>query len=89
MNAFAERFIGTLKRECLDRFIVLGTRHFDYLVRVLAQHYNAERPHAAIGNRPPAGPAPPPTRAVPSSPLRVVCEERLGGVIRHYRRKAA
>jgi putative transposase len=87
MNAYAGRFIGTLKRECLDRFIVLGTRHFDYLVRVFAQHYDSERPHAAIGNRPPAGPSPP-RQPVPPGPVRVICDERLGRVIRHYRRKA-
>lgn len=90
LNAHVERFIQTVRRECLDRFIVLGTGHLDHLVSEFMEHYNRERPHSAIGHRPPLRPTgrPPPLRAMgDSQPIR--CSTRLGGVLRHYYRMAA
>ncbi|MCC6426504.1 MAG: transposase, partial [Phycisphaerales bacterium] len=73
--------------ECLDRFIVCGREHLDLLMREFIEHYNAERPHSSIGHRPPVGPAP------PAQPItldgHVHCRTRLGGVLRHYHRRAA
>lgn len=87
LNAHVERFIQTLKNECLDRFIVCGKEHLDHLITEFIEHYNAERPHSSIGHRPPAGRAPPLRIAGRDGPIR--CRTRLGGVLRHYYRMAA
>jgi putative transposase len=83
LNAYAERFIQTLQRECLDHFVVFGCKHMDYLMKEFVEHYHTERPHQALGNEPLA-------RAAPRGHCdgRVVCRSRLGGVLRHYRRAA-
>lgn len=88
LNAYAERFIQTLQRECLDRFIVLGTSHLDYLVREYADYYNRQRPHSGIQFRAPCGPSPP-AASDPPRPADVRCRQRLGGVVKHFYRSAA
>lgn len=88
MNAFAERFIQTLQDECLDRFIALGTRHLDHLAATFVEHYNRERTHSAIGFRPPCGPSPPLDLSIPAG-RDIRCRTRLGGLLRHYYRRAA
>jgi putative transposase len=89
LNAFAERFVQTIERECLDHFVVFGLGHLQHLVSVFVQHYNRERPHQGVGNRPlsEVGADPPPTLPFPAG--EIVCEERLGGLLKHYRRIAA
>jgi len=52
-NAIVERFIGTLRRECLDRILITGPRHLDVVLRDYIQHYNAHRPHGSLHQRPP------------------------------------
>ncbi len=52
-RAHAERWIGSLRRECLDRRLILGRRQLERVVRVYAQHYNGHRPHRSLGQRPP------------------------------------
>jgi len=52
-NAITERFIGTLRRECLDHMLITGPRHLDAVLREFAQHYNAHRPHRSLHQRPP------------------------------------
>ena len=47
-NAIAERFIGTLRRECLDHLLITGPRHLDVVLREYTQHYNAHRPHRSL-----------------------------------------
>jgi transposase InsO family protein len=54
-NAIAERFIGTLRRECLDHILITGPRHLTAVVREYTQHYNADRPHRSLHQRPPEG----------------------------------
>jgi transposase InsO family protein len=51
-RANAERFIGTLRRECLDHILITGPRHLDAVLREFAQHYNAHRPHRSPARRP-------------------------------------
>ena len=79
-NAIAERFIGTLRRECLDHILITGPRHLDAVLREFAQHYNAHRPHRSLHQRPPAG-ATPPLSGAAIRPLR---RDRLGGLIHEY-----
>jgi putative transposase len=88
LDARAERWVQTAKRELLDRFVVFGEAHLRYLLSVFLSHYHETRPHQALGNAPPCGP-PSPAEGAPPDPAEVVCEERLGGLHKHYSRKAA
>ncbi len=81
MNASIERFFGSLRRECLDHIVALSEDHLRQVLREFIAHYNSERPHQGIGNVP-IGPWQ--TRAEGE----IVCDERLGGVLKSYRRAA-
>ena len=50
-NAFAERFVGTIRRECLDRILIFGRRQLEGVVREYAEHYNRHLPHRSLGQR--------------------------------------
>ena len=52
-NAFAERFVGTVRRECLDRMLILGRRHLERVLAEYIAHYNDHRPHRALGQQSP------------------------------------
>src|SRR5262249_34938476 len=52
-RAHAQRWIGSLRRECLDRLLIVGRRYLERVVHVYAQHYNEHRPHHALAQRPP------------------------------------
>jgi putative transposase len=87
-NAYAERFAQTLQRECLDHFVVLGKKHLRYLVQEFVAYYNEQRLHSSRGNLPLSmDSAPDPVECL--GPTDVVCHERLGGLLKHYERKAA
>jgi putative transposase len=53
-NAFAERWVGTVRRECTDRILVAGERHLATVLSSYTEHYNQHRPHRSLGQRPPA-----------------------------------
>ncbi len=83
-NAVAERFVGTVRRECLDRMLILGRRHLIAVIGEFVDHYNTHRPHRTIGQTPPWAAAP--TDVGSATPAgRVVLTERLGGLIHEYR----
>jgi transposase InsO family protein len=92
MNAYAERWVQSLRAECLDHFVILGERHLHHLVTHYVEHYNFERPHQSRGNVPlpdavadDAGEPP----IVPFPSGEVKCRRRLGGLLKHYYRAAA
>jgi len=84
LNAWIERFMRSIKSECLDRMIFFGEDSLRRAVREYVAHYHAERNHQGLGNEIIA-PVPGPTRAFG----RVRCRERLGGMLRYYHREAA
>jgi putative transposase len=84
-NAFAERWVGTVRRECLDHVLIFGRRHLQHVLDAYAEHYNRARPHRSIELRPP-DPALSAER-VAGSPVRR--RDVLGGLIHEYERVAA
>jgi transposase InsO family protein len=58
-NAYAERWVGTLRRECLDRILIVGRRHLQHVAATYTLHYNEHRPHRSLGQRPPLAQLPP------------------------------
>ena len=83
LNAFVERFIQTLGQECLDHFVVLGERHLNRIVGEFVRYYHQFRPHQGLGNRVPV------EREGVAGGGEVVGREFLGGLLRHYERRAA
>jgi transposase InsO family protein len=78
-NGFAERWVGTLRRELLDHVIVLGERHLLRLVRQHVAYYNQDRPHMSLrGDAPIARPVEPPNAGD------VVALPRVGGLHHRY-----
>jgi transposase InsO family protein len=85
-NAYAERFIRTVRTECLDRVLFLGERHLRSVLWTYVEHYNRERPHRGLDLLAPEG-------AKDVSPLTiddsVTRRDVLGGLIHEYYRRAA
>jgi transposase InsO family protein len=52
-NAFAERWVGTVRRDCLDWLLIVSRRQLEQVLRVYVDHYNSHRPHRALGLTPP------------------------------------
>jgi putative transposase len=79
-NAIAERFIGTLRRECLDHLLITGPRHLAAVLQENLEHYNTHRPHRSLGQQPPTGRTPPSSGAT----VRTLRRDRLGGLVHEY-----
>ena len=83
-NAYAERWVGTARRECTDRLLIAGPRHLTVVLDEYVGHYNRHRPHQSLNQRPPH-----PRRAAPaSSGWKVRRRPVLGGLINEYDRAA-
>ena len=83
MNAFAERWVQSVKSECLNPMILFGERHLRRVLTEFLAHYHRDRPHQGLGNELI-------TRRTdkPSANGSVIVDERLGGLLRSYRRSA-
>jgi len=80
LNCIVERFIRSIKSEAIDRMLIFGERHLRYIAKEYEIHYHQERPHQGLDNEiiePP-----------PKGTGEIVCEERLGGLLKFYRRAA-
>jgi putative transposase len=80
-NAYAERWVGTVRREVLNRMLIVGRRHLEEVLGQYVLHYNGHRPHRALAQRPPlelGQPSQPPLGG------RVGRRDRLGGLIHEY-----
>ena len=81
-NAYAERFVRSIREECLDRLILFGERRLRHVVAQFVAHYHGERNHQGLGNKliaPGCG---------QNGGTHVCCRERLGGRLRYYHRAA-
>ncbi|MGH2659029.1 MAG: integrase core domain-containing protein [Actinomycetota bacterium] len=85
-NAFSERWVRTVRRECLDHVLVWGRRHLARVLREFVDHYNAERPHRGLQL---ACPSPPISQAPVGTMGAIGRRDRLGGLIHEYYRCAA
>lgn len=84
LNAYAERFVRSIKEECLNRLIIFGESHLRIVIDEYVEHYHRERPHQGLNNLVLEPPDHPPKHEGP-----VVCRERIGGLLRSYHRSAA
>jgi transposase InsO family protein len=86
-RAHAERRVGSLRRECLDRLLIFGRRHLERVLTAYTRHYNGHRPHRSLGQWPPLA-QPPPTIEGGQGEVfaldRLRRRDRLGGLIHEY-----
>ncbi|MDT0353991.1 integrase core domain-containing protein [Pseudonocardia charpentierae] len=84
-NAIAERFIGSVRRELLDRTLIISQRHASAVLRVYEHHYNSHRPHRTLGQAAPLRPLP---QLTTSATYTIRRRDRLGGLLHEYQQAA-
>ncbi len=84
LNAYAERFVRTIKESCLERMILFGERSLRRAIQEFIAHYHRERNHQGLDNR---LIFPGPADTDPGAPIE--CRQRLGGMLNYYYRQAA
>lgn len=84
-NAIAERFVGSIRRELLDRTLIINQRHAVAVLGEYAHHYNSHRPHRSLGQATPLRPLPQPTTIETNTVRR---RDRLGGLLHEYQQVA-
>jgi putative transposase len=82
-NATCERFVGTIRRQCLDWLLIANRRHLQRVLAEFIGHYNGHRPHRALGLAPPEPRPPAQPHATPRAPA-IHRHDRLGGLIHEY-----
>jgi len=82
-NAYAERWVGSVRAECLDQLLIVNEAHLRYVLAGYVAHYNRARPHQGLGQRTPI----PYARSAGCGPVRR--RDVLGGLIHEYDREAA
>jgi putative transposase len=88
-NAFAERWVRTVRQECLDWMLIWGRRHLERVLNEYVRHYNDQRPHRSLALRPPRGID---IGVVPGGATAAVSvgrRDRLGGLVHEYYQVAA
>ena len=83
-NAYCERLIGTIRRECLDHIIVLNERHLRRVLRSYVNYYHASRTHQSLGND-----CPSPRPIEPPGMGKVIAFPKVGGLHHKYARRMA
>ena len=86
-NPHAERFVKTIKYECLNHFIFFGERHLRHVLKEFLEHYLAERFHQGLGGQLVNGQAGSANDKGTEAPI--TCRSRLGGLLNYYDRAAA
>ena len=84
-NAIAERFVGTIRRECLDRFLILGRRHLEAVLAEYVDHYNGHRPHRCLDQRCPSAVTEMIVPITDPEPEHVRRTDVVAGLIHEYR----
>ena len=84
LNAYAERFVRSIKEECLDRMIFFGEPMLRETILSYVEHYHAERNHQGLDNK-----LIDPVDDIGKAEGEIVCRERLGGMLKFYHRRAA
>ncbi|MBE1562128.1 hypothetical protein H4W81_004907 [Nonomuraea africana] len=84
-NACVERWIGCLRREVLDRVLIVSARHLRLVLAAYEAHFNERRPHRSLGQAAPLRALPDPVEA----DIKVIRRDRLGGLIHEYARRVA
>ena len=82
-NGVAERFVRTVRTECLDWLLILNQQHLERILAVFVDHYNGHRPHRALSFVPPAPRRPAATLSA-SDDARILRRDRLGGIVHEY-----
>ena len=83
-NGVAERFVRTVRSECLDWLLILNDQHRERVLDVFVAHYNGHRPHRALALTPPCPSRPTVAPATAGGEARVQRRDRLGGVVHEY-----
>ena len=84
-NAIAERLVGTIRRECLDRFLIFGRRHLEQVLAEYVAHYNEHRPHRGLDQQAPGTLGLVPDPIDEPDLMQSRRNEILGGLIHEYR----
>jgi transposase InsO family protein len=84
-NAYAERWVGTLRRECLDRILIINRHQLEHVLRIYTAHYNRHWPHRSLSLQPSDEQ---PTATVPIPARRIHKHEVLGGLVNEYKAAA-
>jgi transposase InsO family protein len=89
-NAYVERWVGSVRRECRDRLLIVGRGQLEHVLRISIRHYNRRRPHRALALRPPDPSARSSLRAETTpQAVQVSRHDLLGGLIHEYDHAAA
>jgi putative transposase len=84
-NSIAERFVGTVRRELLDRLLIINQRHASAVLQEFERHYNDHRPHRSLGQAAPSRPLPHPA---PTEISKIQRHDRVGGLLHEYQQVA-
>ena len=89
MNPHAEAWVQRTKHEVLNHFFIFGEKHLRYLISSWLDYYHRFRPHQGLGNALLTEASPPRESVDMTATEHIICHERLGGLLKHYARKAA